>query len=206
MRDAKYLDLEEKTRPQAFMSLPQFSHDTHEMEFVVRSNLSFSAIMPAAVEAIGRVNKSLPLRFNVLSRQLDDNLARERVLATLSAFFGALALLLAMIGLYGALSYLVTQRQPEFGIRLALGAPPNSILRLVLKDLFFVLGGGILAGVVISFSAIGFLEKMLFGLAPRDPFTTISAVVLLSVVALAAAYLPARRAMRTDPLVALRYE
>ena len=123
-----------------------------------------------------------------------------------NAFFGALALLLAMIGLYGALNYLVTQRRTEFGIRLALGAPPVSILRLVLRDVVIVLVAGIAAGIAISLASIGLLQRLLFGLTPHDPLTMLSSVAILAAVALVASYLPARRAMRTDPMQALRYE
>jgi ABC-type antimicrobial peptide transport system permease subunit len=137
---------------------------------------------------------------------VDDSLVEERLLATLSTFFGALALLLAMIGLYGALSYLVAQRQPEFGIRMALGAPRGSILRLVMRDVVTVLAGGLAAGVSLTFATVGVLEKMLFGLAPHDSFTFLAAIGVLSAVAVVAAYLPARRAMYVDPMVALRYE
>jgi ABC-type antimicrobial peptide transport system permease subunit len=131
---------------------------------------------------------------------------QERLLATLSAFFGGLALLLAMIGLYGALSYLVSQRQAEFGIRMALGAPQRSILRLVMRDVAIVLAGGTAAGVCLSFAMLSVIRKMLFDLSPYDTLTFIAAVGVLSAVALVAGYVPARRAMRVDPMVALRYE
>lgn len=152
------------------------------------------------------VNKEIPLEFHTLRQQVDDSLVQERLLATLSGFFGGLALLLAMIGLYGALSYLVTLRRREFGIRMALGALPQSILGLVMRDLAVVLIGGVGAGAGLSFLTVRLLQKMLFGLSPHDPATIAAAIGLLSAVALLAGYLPARRAMRVDPIVALRYE
>jgi ABC-type antimicrobial peptide transport system permease subunit len=130
---------------------------------------------------------------------------QERLLASLSTFFGGLALLLAMSGLYGAPSYLVAQRQREFGIRMALRAPRDSILRLVMRDVIIVLAGGLLAGTCLALATVSALQKMLFGLAPHDPFTFVIAIGVLSVVAMAAGYLPALRAMRVDPMVALRY-
>jgi ABC-type antimicrobial peptide transport system permease subunit len=152
------------------------------------------------------VNKSIQLEFHTLAEQVDDSLVQERLLATLSGFFGGLALLLAMIGLYGALSYLVTLRRPEFGIRMALGAVPVSILRLVMSDVVIVLAGGIASGALLSFLTVRVLQKMLFGLSPYDPLTIGTAIGLLAAVAFLAGYVPARRAMRVDPMVALRYE
>jgi ABC-type antimicrobial peptide transport system permease subunit len=156
--------------------------------------------------AVGQVNKGVSLEFHSLAEQVDDSLVQERLLATLSAFFGGLALLLAMIGLYGAVSYGVTQRRSEFGIRIALGAAPGSILRLVMRDVAVMLLGGAVGGVAISLLAVRLVQKFLFGLTPGDPATFLAAVVLLAAVAVAAAYLPARRAMSVDPMVALRYE
>jgi ABC-type antimicrobial peptide transport system permease subunit len=152
------------------------------------------------------VSRAIPLDFATLAQQVDDSLVQERLLATLSTFFGGLALLLAMIGLYGALSYLVAQRQAEFGIRMALGAPQRSILKLVMRDVAIVLAGGTAVGVCLSFAVLSVLQKMLFDLSPRDTFTFIAAVGVLCAVAMVAGYLPARRAMRVDPMVALRYE
>jgi ABC-type antimicrobial peptide transport system permease subunit len=188
------------------MPLTQLKENMEYTTFELRTGMRPSLLASAAEEAIGTVNKSIPLEFQTLSQQLDDSIARERLLATLSMFFGGLALLLAMIGLYGALSYLVTQRQVEFGIRMALGAAPNSILRLVLKDLIFVLGLGLVAGIALSLATVGILQKLLFGLQPRDTLTLATAAGVLAVVAIVAAMFPARRAMRVDPMVALRYE
>lgn len=206
MRDAKYGSMQEETLPQAFRPVAQLTEADEEENYVVRSPIRPSALAPAVEDAIAEINKSIPLQFETLAGQVGDSIARERLLATLSGFFGGLALLLAMIGLYGALSYLVAQRQAEFGIRMALGATPPSILRLVMKDLAFVLGGGIIAGIGISLACVGLIQKMLFGLAPRDTFTMAASVGILAAVAIIAGYLPARRAMRVDPMVALRYE
>jgi ABC-type antimicrobial peptide transport system permease subunit len=152
------------------------------------------------------VNKQIPLEFHTLAALANDSLVQERLLAVLSGFFGALALLLAMVGLYGTFSYLVTHRQTEFGVRMALGADAESILRLVMHSVISVLAVGVVAGLGISLAATRLLQTMLFGLGPRDTVTMLEAVGVLSVVSLVAGYLPARRATKVDPMVALRYE
>ena len=205
-KDAKYASLREETLPTAYFPIAQITEPAEEQVFELRTATRPSALISAAQEAVARVSKTIPLDFGTLAQQVDDSLVQERLLATLSTFFGGLALLLAMIGLYGALSYLVTQRQPEFGIRMALGAPRGAILRLVLRDVGIVLAGGLMAGACLALATVGLLQKMLFGLAPRDTFTFLVSICVLSSVAIVAGYIPARRAMRADPMVALRYE
>jgi putative ABC transport system permease protein len=205
-KDAKYESLREDARPTAYFPITQITEPAEEQVFEVRTATRPSALVPAVQEAVAGVSKTIPLEFHTLAEQVDDSLVQERLLATLSTFFGGLALLLAMIGLYGAFSYLVAQRQPEFGIRMALGAPRGSILRLVMRDVAIVLAGGLTAGVCLALATVGVLQKMLFGLAPHDTFTFLAAIGVLSAVAVVAGYLPARRAMRVDPTAALRYE
>ncbi len=147
-KDAKYESLREEARPTAYFPIAQITEPAEEQVFELRTGTRPSALVSAVQEAVAGVSKTIPLRFSTLAEQVDDSLVQERLLATLSTFFGGLALLLAMIGLYGALSYLVTQRKPEFGIRMALGAPRGAILRLVLCDVVIVLVGGLIAGVV----------------------------------------------------------
>jgi ABC-type antimicrobial peptide transport system permease subunit len=111
-----------------------------------------------------------------------------------------------MIGLYGTFSYLVTQRQAEFGLRMALGAQRSSILWLVMRDVAAILAGGVVAGLLVSLAAVNLLQKLLFGLGARDTVTLTLATVVLAVVVILAGYFPARRATKVDPMVALRYE
>jgi predicted permease len=205
-KDAKYESLREEAHATAYFPIAQITEDAEEQVFELRTAARPSALVPSVQEAIAGVSKAIPLEFHTLAEQVDDSLVQERLLATLSTFFGALALVLAMIGLYGALSYLVAQRQREFGIRMALGAPRDSILRLVMRDVIIVLAGGLAAGACLALVTVSMLQKMLFGLAPHDTFTFIAAIGVLSAVAIVAGYLPARRAMRVNPLVALRYE
>jgi putative ABC transport system permease protein len=206
VKDSKYESLREDSSVTAYFPVAQVPEHAEEQAFEIRTAMRPTTLIPAVQEAVTSVSKTIPLDFTTLAQQVDDSLVQERLLATLSTFFGGLALLLAMIGLYGALSYLVTQRQAEFGIRMALGAPQGSILLLVMRDVLLVLAGGVTAGACLALATVGVLQKMLFGLAPRDTFTFLAAIGVLSVVAIVAGYIPARRATRVDPMVALRYE
>ena len=127
-------------------------------------------------------------------------------MAVLSGFFGGLALLLTAIGLYGVMAYVVTQRTHEIGIRIALGAQQTSILRLVMRDATIVLIAGVAAGLLGSIWITRLVRQLLFGLTPVDPLTLVLAIIALVAVAIVATYVPARRAMKLDPLVALRDE
>jgi ABC-type antimicrobial peptide transport system permease subunit len=206
VRDSKYESVREEPSPIAFLPVTQIPEVSEEENFALRTGVRPSSLISAVQSAVASVNKEIPLEFHTLAEQVDDSLVQERLLALLSGFFGALALLLAMIGLYGTLSYLVTQRQKEFGIRLALGARRGEILRLVMRDVVAVLAGGVIVGAGISLATTRLLQQLLFGLGPRDVVTMSAAIAVLSVVALIAGYLPARRATKVNPMTALRYE
>ena len=206
VKDAKYESVREDADPTAFLPATQVPGMFEAETLELRTATPPSALISLIETAVAGVNKEIPLEFHTLAEQVDDSLVQERSLAVLSAFFGGLALLLAMVGLYGALSYMVTQRQTEFGIRMALGAEAGSIMRLVMWEVAVILTGGIVAGVLISLAATRVLEELLFGLGARNPETFAGAVALLSAVAAIAGCLPARRATRVDPMMTLRHE
>jgi predicted permease len=133
-------------------------------------------------------------------------LLQERMTATLAAFFGGLALLLGAIGLYGLMSYDVTHRAREIGIRLALGANPAQVLRTILRDGLTITAAGVIVGIAAAWASVRLVASLLFGLTPHDPITLIAAVVLLTAIAMIACILPARRAAATDPMTVMRAE
>jgi predicted permease len=202
VRDAKYNSLRRDI--QAMMYTPQ---SVGAASFELRTAADPQAILPAIREVVAQVNTNLPL-FNVTteSQQIDRLLFQERLVARLSGFFGLLALVLACVGLYGLLSYEVSRRTREIGIRLALGAQPASVLQLVLRQGIVLAVIGAAVGIGVALGVTRYLASMLYDVHANDPLTMIGVAVLLTLVALAACYIPARRAMRVDPLVALRYE
>ena len=137
---------------------------------------------------------------------IEATILRERLMATLSGFFGLLALLLACIGLYGILSYGVANRINEIGIRMALGAQRRDVSWLILREALWLVIAGVAVGLPIIFAVTRLAATLLFGLTPTDPVSLFLAALLMMAVAMVAGYVPARRATRVDPLVALRYE
>jgi putative ABC transport system permease protein len=150
------------------------------------------------------VNPDLTLTFHPLADQVNESLAQDRLVAMLSGFFGALALLLAGLGLYGVTAYAVARRHAEIGIRMALGAAPAAIVRLVLRRVSTLVGLGVTIGAGVSLWASKFVASLLYGLEPRDMTTLVGATITLAAVGALAAWLPARRASRVDPAHVLR--
>ncbi len=206
VKDTKYLDINEETKYTGFFAMAQEPEPRPEMNFEVRSAGAVEGLIPSVRSAIADVNREVSLEFGTLETQIKDSLLQQRILAMLSSFFGALALLLAMIGLYGVTSYAVARRQGEIGIRMALGAQKGSVIRLVLRDVAVVLAAGAALGIAAALAAGRLVTSLQYGVKPADPATLAAAAFVLATTAAIAGYLPARRASRLDPMAALREE
>ena len=209
-RDAKYTSQRDEIEPTAYQSWRQSLNRMQIATVEVRTNGDPSAFVPGIREAMGQLDSNLPLtNIRTQIEQADKTLAMERTLAKLFTLFGLIAQLLAAIGLYGVMAYTVAQRTKEIGIRMALGADRARVLRMILRQgmALTVIGVGI--GLAAAYMLTKYLEsltEMLFGVEARDPWTFVAIGAFLIVVALVACLIPARRATRVDPLVALRYE
>lgn len=204
-RDAKYTSLRQETPATAYT--PYLQETPGQMNFAVRTAGDVRALVPSIQEAVRDVDSNLPM-FDVKtqSQQSDESVTGERLFATLSSFFGLVALVLACIGLYGVMSYGVARRTNEIGIRMALGATTLGVTRMVMRETMQVVGIGVAIGLGAAVATTRLVAAMLFGLAPTDPLMISFAVLLMIAVAALAGYIPARRASRVDPMIALRYE
>jgi predicted permease len=202
VRDAKYNDLRREIH--AMMYMPQRFGPA---SFELRTAADPQAILPAIREVVAQVSTNLPL-FDVKteSEQIDRLLFQERLVARLSGFFGLLALVLACVGLYGLLSYEVSRRTHEIGIRMTLGAHRGNVLKLVLREGIVLAMVGAAVGIGVALGITRYLASMLYNVRASDPTTIAGVAILLTLVALAACWIPAHRATRVDPMVALRHE
>ncbi|HEY5218851.1 MAG TPA: FtsX-like permease family protein, partial [Gemmatimonadaceae bacterium] len=204
---AKYRSLTEDSPGTIYLPFGQGDGGgTANVAYELRANGSPTTLIPAVKAAAAQLSPGITLDFTTLSDQLSASLARPRVLATLSGFFGALALLLAMIGLYGTISYDVTRRRNEIGVRIALGAVGARVVRMVIGDAGRLILLGIALGLALAFATTRFVSSFLFGLTATDPTTMVLAALALGLVAIGAALVPAWRAARVDPMDALREE
>jgi len=163
-----------------------------------------ASLIRSVTTALDEVNPDLTWTFRPLAEQIDASMTQERITAMLAGFFGLVALLLAGLGLYGVTAYTISRRRSEIGLRMALGAGPTSVVRLVVSRVALLVSIGAVAGIAASLWLARFVGPLLPGLAPRDPSTLLGAVVVLVAVGLAAAALPATRAARIDPAAVLR--
>jgi predicted permease len=204
VKDLRTGQLNEK--PPRFLYIPYKQDDSvTQLTFIVRAAGDATTTSVALRQAVQRLDPNLPIfDMKPMAAQVSESLYVERMVAALSVSFGALATLLAAIGLYGVMSYAVARRTREIGIRMALGAERAGVMWIVLKEVAVLALAGVGIGLAAAFFLARQIESQLFGLSPQDPFTLIAAVAVLLVVALAAGFVPARRATTIDPLVALR--
>jgi predicted permease len=204
--DTKYNDLRGQTPPMTFAPASQFPGQGPWTNVMIRSNLAPAAVSAAAKRVIAEKHPDVVTQFADFQKEIRDGLVEERMMATLSGFFGLLAVLLAMVGLYGVISYIVAMRRNEIGIRMALGATRGDVIGIIVRQTLVLLALGVGVGVLLAWVAARGASSLLFGLQPNDPLTFGGATALLITIALIASFLPARRASRVDPMVALRYE
>jgi ABC-type antimicrobial peptide transport system permease subunit len=206
--DAAYFSAREPVPPSWYGVIAQFDVEGFPFSPIrlsVRSKAGPPAALTKPVEAaIASVDSRLALVFRPLDEQVHASLIRERLMAQLAGFFGVLALLLAGLGLYGVTAYAVSRRRSEIGIRMALGALPAGVIRLVLGRISIVVGSGIVAGAAISLWVSPVVDELIYGLRPRDSGTLAGAALVLCATAAVAAWLPTRRAVRIDPAAVLR--
>ena len=208
VKDIKYSSLKSNVGAAMYMTFLQAPTGRGQMVLHLRfAGNSESVMMGQVRQQISSIDPNLPaFQIQTLESDVDAALVRERLLALLSVFFGGLAILLAAVGLYGLISHIVARRTREIGVRIALGASRSNILSLVLGETICLEGLGIVLGVPTSLAASRFIESFLYGLRATNPIVMSASVGLLTVVTLLAGFVPAYRAMRVDPMVALRYE
>jgi predicted permease len=206
VRNTKYIDLREDLGPIVYVARAQNGEAASDAQILLRSSAPLPGILSAVKSTAIEADPDADITFYNLHKMIDNGLLRDRLMARLSGFFGFLAVLLAVIGLYGVISYMAARRRNEIGIRMSLGADRRSIIALVLRESILLLAFGLTIGVILSLAASRAATSLLFGLKPHDAATLMFAVVSLAAIALIASYLPALRASRLDPMDALRNE
>ena len=203
--DVHESSLSDTPDPEAYWPYPELEYPS--MTVLVRTAEPPLSLVSAVRGALSQLDKDLPIaKISTMNDLVADSFSRSRFTMLLLSIFAALALVLACIGIYGVMAFAVTQRTNEFGIRMALGAQQCDVLRLIMGQGVRLAAAGVVLGIVAGLALTRLMTSLLFGIKPGDPLTFAGVAVLLAVVALAACYFPARRAMKVDPIVALRYE
>lgn len=188
-------------------TVPNSSKTSGQMFFEVRAEGPPATIVSELRDAVHQTDASLPLiALKTQAEETSEALSFQRLVARLTTVFGLLALLLAMIGIYGTIAYAVTRKTHEIGIRMALGAKPADVLGMIVRQGIILTSIGVAIGIVAALGVTRLINSMIFGVTPYDPLTFVAVAAILSIAALLACYIPARRAIKVDPMVALRYE
>ena len=205
VKDTKYIDLREDFGPIGYFPMAQETEEPGPfVDLIIRTSLPAASVTPSLTRAIREIVPGSTVAYELVRTYVRDSLVTERLMASLSGFFGVLAMLIATIGLYGVMSYMVSKRRVEIGIRMALGADRGSVVRMVLRESTVLFVVGVLIGSALAVVASKWAANLLFALKPWDPASIAVAVGLLGSVSLLAAWIPARRASRVAPTVALR--
>ena len=206
VKDSKYRNVRRDMEPIVYVASTQDREPATGTNLMLRSRGSIGALIATAKQAILAENGDILLRFQPFKTRIQEGLLRDRLMATLSGFFGFLAAVLATVGLYGVISYMVARRRNEIGIRVALGADRSKIVQLVIREAAVLLAIGLTIGIVLTASGGRITKSLLYGLEGHDPLTIGMAAGLLALVSLLASWIPAFRASRLDPIDALREE
>jgi ABC-type antimicrobial peptide transport system permease subunit len=205
VKDAKYFGIREAT--ESMIYVPAWRDGAGGRTLCLRTTGRPERVVAAVRREAAALDPAIPvLQTLTLADQFDNNIAQERMLTTLGGFFGALALLLAAVGLYGVMAHAVARRVREIGIRMALGARAAEVLWLILRETLLMVGIGALIGIPAALALTRLLETFLYGLTPQDPLSIAASTIILIAITALAGYIPARRATRVDPMIALRYE
>jgi len=204
--DNKFQDMHEEFKPFMYFPAPQQEKPSPDDQILIKSSLPVTSLMASLKQTIADLNPGIDIEFSVFKTKIHDSLLQDELMATLSGFFGFLAAVLAAIGLYGVMSYMVVQRTREIGIRMAIGAKRGDVVKMILREAGILTLAGLIIGSGLALGAAQAAKSMLYGLKPRDPLTLVIAIVTLSVVASLASFWPAYRASKLDPLTALRYD
>jgi ABC-type antimicrobial peptide transport system permease subunit len=205
VKDVRYFGLREVTEPMIY--IPVWREGAGARTLCVRTSGDASHVVAAIRREAAELDPTIPVTQTLtLADQFDNSIAQERILTMLCGFFGVLAVLLAAIGLYGVMAQAVARRVREIGIRMALGAQASEVRWLILRETALMVGCGAAIGLPAAYFTTRLVDSFLFGLTPQDPVTLAASTLALLAVTALAGYIPARRATRVDPMIALRYE
>jgi ABC-type antimicrobial peptide transport system permease subunit len=203
----KYVNLRDKEPPELYIPYTQKADEKPSFTFIIKTHPGAPSPNPAFRALLHELAPDVPIGMTyTMEQQVDSSIGLERLMASLSIFFGALALLLTAIGLYGILAYTVTRRTGEIGIRMALGAPRGNVIWLVVRSAIGCVLAGIIIGTVATLATSQVVASFLYDMKPNDPGNFVAAITALVLVAIFAALLPALRASRIDPSISLRQE